>query len=284
MYECLAQHPEVFVPEKKEIHYFGTDLYSPSYLRDRDSYLSLFYPVRDEKRIGEASVWYLYSQRSAEEIKEFNPAANIIIMLRNPVDMIYSLHSHLLFIGTEEIEDFAEALDAEADRKIGLRLPKNPFPIPALFYRETAKYSAQVERYIKTFGREKVLVITYDDFKNDTAGNYRDTFSFLGVDSQFMPEIKIVNPNKKVRSKWVRELLDNPGPTAFRRVGRPLMSRHLRHRLFKLARRWNTNFVQRPPLREELRRQLQAEFAPDMTRLSDILRRDLTHWCQASHR
>ena len=80
------------LPESKEVHFFGTDLYSPHYSSDLQKYLSLFAGATDEKRVGEGSVWYLYSKLASREIKEFCPAASILIMLRNPVDMIYSLH------------------------------------------------------------------------------------------------------------------------------------------------------------------------------------------------
>ena len=278
LYDYLSQHPEVFVPEKKEIHFFGRDLYAPTYLRDERKYLSLFAGARDEKRVGEASVWYLYSRQSAAEIREFSPGARIIIMLRNPVEMIYSLHSQRLYIGSEDIEDFAEALAAEEERKRGLRLPKNPHLVEGLFYREVGKYSAQVRRYFEAFGREQVRVIIYDDFKSDAARAYRETCIFLGVDARFEPEIRVLNPNKKVHSKLVRAVLNDP-PRIVRSLGKPLTTRRFRQRLLKGLRRLNTNFTPRPPMPEELRRRLQREFAPDVGRLSELLGRDLTHWC-----
>src|SRR5882757_7658017 len=129
LYRCLEAHPEIFVPERKELHHFGTDLYSPTYVRQLDEYLSLFAAAGDAKRVGEASVWYLFSKRAATEINAFNPQASVIIMLRNPVEMLHSLHSQHLYNGTEEISDFATALNAEGDRKMGRCLPKD---VPAI--------------------------------------------------------------------------------------------------------------------------------------------------------
>src|SRR3989339_415720 len=115
----LKQHPEIFMPEKKESHFFGTDLNSPRFIRDKKIYLSLFSKAKDERRVGESSVWYLYSKKAASEIKEFSPSASIIIMLRNPVDMLYSQHSQFLYNGNEDIACFEEALNAEQDRRRG---------------------------------------------------------------------------------------------------------------------------------------------------------------------
>jgi hypothetical protein len=281
MYRFLAQHPEIFMPASKEIHFFGTDLYSPHYCRNEDQYLELFAEAKDEKRIGEASVWYLYSKLASQEIKKFNSAAEIIIMLRNPVDMIYSLHGHRLYINSEDIEDFAAALGAENDRKNGLRLPANPYPVAGLFYRAVAQYTEQVKRYFDAFGREQVKVIFYDDFQKDPGQACEEVFSFLGVSPTFPVEISVINASKKVRSRALNSLFDPP-PLLVRKLGRALTSAERRQKLFRTFRKLNTEHVPRQPLPPELRKQLQQEFAPDVERLSELLHRDLTHWSTGS--
>ena len=281
MYRFMAQHSEIFLPANKEIHFFGTDLYSPHYLRDPRKYLELFAGATDEKRVGEASVWYLYSKLASREIKEFCRDAAIIIMLRNPVDMIHSLHGHRLYINSEDIEDFGEALNAEADRKQGLRLPANPHPVAGLFYREVGRYADQVKRYFDTFGSDHVQVILYDDFTADPARACREVFSFLGVLPSFPVEISVVNASKKIRSRGLDSLLDPP-PAILRKFGRALTSAERRHKLFRTFRKLNTEHVPRQPLPPLLRRQLQEEFAPDVERLSELLGRDLSHWSRSS--
>jgi hypothetical protein len=107
MYFYLKQHPEIFMPERKELHFFGSDFFAPHFVRDLKEYLKFFEGADNKKRIGEASVWYLYSKRAAFEIKEFNPDADIIIMLRNPVDMMYSLRETLRKKGIERASFFS---------------------------------------------------------------------------------------------------------------------------------------------------------------------------------
>jgi len=119
----LDKHPEIFMATGREPHFFGTDFYLPSNIRDERTYLSLFATANNEKRVGEKSSRYLSSKRAAAEIKEFQPSASIIIMLRNPVEMIYSSHNYFFNIGIEDLDDFKAALEAEEDRKRGLRLP-----------------------------------------------------------------------------------------------------------------------------------------------------------------
>lgn len=280
LYRCLEAHPEIFVPERKELHHFGTDLYSPTYVRDLDEYLRLFAGAHEEKRVGEASVWYLFSKRAATEIQTFCPHAGVIIMLRNPVDMLYSLHSQHLYNGTEEIVDFAGALRAEGDRRRGQRLPKGVPAVERLFYREVAQYRDQVGRYLKAFGPDNVKVIIYDDFKRDPARSCREAFQFLNVDPKVAPAIRVVNPNKKLRSKAAQSILNQP-PRLLGKLVRPLTTPALRHRLFAKGQQLNTSYEDRPPLAAELRQQLQKEFAPEIERLSELLNRDLNHWSRS---
>ena len=97
LYTYLKQHPEIFMSPQKEPQFFANDV-----LGDRRhtctwaEYLSCFAAARGAKRIGEASVAYLGSPCAPKQIKMFNPAAKIIIMLRNPVDMMHSLHNQRL--------------------------------------------------------------------------------------------------------------------------------------------------------------------------------------------
>jgi len=281
MYYYLKQHPEIFMPQRKEPHFFGTDLEAPYpyFIREKREYLSLFSEAQDEKRVGEASVWYLYSKLAAAEIKEFCPSASIIIMLRNPVDMIYSLHSQRVYSGNEDITDFEAALDAEEERKQGLRIPKGVNLVEGLFYREVAKYTPQVQRYLDVFGRENVHVIIFDDFKSDTPRIYRDTCQFLGVDPDFQPEFQVINLNKRIYSFTLHKFLQNP-PRTIVSLSRRLVPRPLRHGLIRGLNRVNIRYAPRPRMDPELRRRLQAEFAPEVERLSKLLDRDLTYWCK----
>ena len=273
MQSYLGQHPDIFMAERKECHFFGRDLTALFGPVTEEEYLSYFTNVRQEKRVGEASVLYLVSKHAAEEIKAFSPDARIIIMLRNPTDILYSLHTQLMYSGIEDIKDFGVALAAEEERKQGLRIAKSVRTPQTLFYREIAKLAQQTERYLRVFGPENVHVVIFDDFKADTAGAYRRTLQFLGVDADIAPDFAVVNANQTVRSKLLQRLISN------RRWGRSYSFKRRIPSIFRKAlRRLNTVRVPRPAMPRELRAQLQAEFAPEVQRLGELLGHDLTHW------
>jgi Sulfotransferase domain len=283
LYSYLKQHPEVFLSEMKEPHFFGSDLSFQNRMSP-EAYRELFAGAADRPRVGEASASYLYSARAASEIHQLDPAARIIVMLRNPVDMLYSLHSEYLSNGLEELPDFQVALDAEESRKRGERLPASltwrsvMFCKEFLFYREVARIAQQVARYVDVFTPKNVHVILFDDFKRDTSAVYRETLGFLGIRQDFQPNFEVVNPNKTVRSRWLRTFLSNP-PRVVQHLARWLLPQRLKLHLYEGLRDMNLRRESRPPLDAALRRRLQEEFRPEVERLGSLLGRDLLGWC-----
>jgi hypothetical protein len=279
MHAYLRRHPEIFLPDAKEIHYYGSDLSGLATQLTDQQHAALFVGAETAKRVGETCIWALYSRRAAAEIRRDVPQARILIMLRNPVEMVYAQHSELVYQWIEDIASFPRALAAEEDRKQGRRLPQGAFPVPRsiLFYREVAKYAAQVERYLRAFGPKQVHVIVMDDLKSDPQGVFRSVLQFLDVDAEYRTDLPVINPNKRIRSVQLRKLLHQPPPAA-NRLCRAVVPAAVRQRMFESLDRWNVGFRPRRPMDEKLRLCLQEEFTPDVERLSVLLGRDLMHW------
>lgn len=201
-------------------------------------------------------------------------------MLRNPVDLLYSLHGGRIYTGREDLVDLEDALEAEKDRKRGVRLPDGASvrEMWRYIYLDSVKYTEQVQRYLDTFGWENVHIIIFDDFTRDTADVYRDTLRFLDVNPEFQPEFRKVNPGRRPRSRNLHKLMTDP-PEVLRSFVRAVMPSQLRLRLARGIKHLNTNYGPHPPLNPELKKKLQAEFLPEVERLSKLLGRDLTHWC-----
>jgi len=277
LYEYLGAHPQIFMSVPKEPMYFGQDL-TPRYRRmTEDEYLALFKGAEPAQHAGEASPWYLYSQTAAHEIHDFDAGARAIIMLRNPVDVMYSQHSQLVFNQREDLTDFAQALAAEDDRRAGRRVPPDAIRLEALYYRHSVQFPEQVQRYLDVLGREHVHFIVFDDLVADPRAVYRACLEFLGVDATFEVDLSVYNPNKKPRSGAVQKLIFAPrGP--MRRVFGRLRSVPVMHRLRDVLVSANSTKAQRQTMDPELRRQLTAEFAPMVSELGLLIGRDLSSW------
>lgn len=281
LYDYLRQHPGVYMPFHKEPLFFGDDLTRRYGRMSRDDYLALFRDARPGQAIGEASAWYLYSTSAAREIAAFSPEARIIAMVRNPVDVMYAEHSQLLFNVEEDITDFAEALEAEPARRRGERMPPGPLRPETLFYRHSVRFAEQLERYIEAFGRERVHVVVFDDFRDDTAAAYRGVLEFLGVDAGFTPDLAVRNPNKRVRFPLLQRLVYQPPGPLLRLVPR-LRRFPLVHRAREAVLRLNSSATRRREMDPELRRRLTAEMRPEVERLGRLIGRDLSAWTAAA--
>lgn len=285
LYEWLKGHPDVFMSRFKEPCYFARDLAweeSGYYLRhgeDRDRYLALFDDAGDAPRLGEASTRYLYSKDAPKLIGDEVDDPRIVAMVRNPVDMVASLHAHKVASGTEDLTDLERALEAEEDRRHGRRIPRDSNPRLST-YRDRARFAEQLVPWFERFGRTRVRVLILEQVMADPASHFQALLEFLGVDPAYRPDsFAAHNPAHGSRGGPLASLARSRAAqfAAWRVLPRVIGE----VRALELARR----VVQSPVLRRtasrpdvpmDLRRRLEDEFAPDVQRLSEMLDQDLT--------
>lgn len=285
----LSQHPDVFLSTPKELNYFDTDFQTKKSAHSLAEYLEKF--AEGEGRVcGEGSTSYLYSKEAAENIYHFNPDAKIIIMLRDPVMVMQSFHSQLLFNGSSEtVQDFAAAIALEPQRKQGQQMPQRCTVPEMLLYREVVSFADQVARYLDRFGEAQVKVIVFDEFKQNTAAVYRDVLAFIGADPSFTTEFSRINSNKKARSSWLQTLLKYP-PASVLEIGKYFLPvprswrRYVLEKVKATLKQLNTQRVSRPPISEQLKQQLTAEFVPEVKKLEALIDKDLSAWYQTALR
>ena len=271
----LDQHPDVFVPFVKEPHFFGSDLTTVRGFPTLESYVALYSDAGRRHGV-DASTWYLYSSRAAHEIAALVPDARVVVMVRDPVELLYSWHGHVVLRGIEPIEVFERALEAEPDRREGRNVPPGA-PIEKLLYRDIPRFAAQIDRYLRVFGRDRVHIVVHDDFKADNAAEVAKVFRFIGVDAGFEPRSTVVNAEARVRSRFLRWITEHQPPVV-RSVVRSMLPHPTRHALRNALRRLNSAGRSRPPLDSEVERSLRREFAADVEWLAEHLQRDLGHW------
>lgn len=264
----LAQHPDVWMSEPKEPHFFCTDVDAPFAVRNPDAYAALFENA-GRNIVGESSATYLYSKVAAQGIRAACPDAAIVAMVRNPLEMIPSLHSQKRVNGTEPCSTLAEALAAEPKRKTGELPAVGAFP----FYYDAAHYTEQLGRYLDVFPPEQLHIIVFDDFKRDAASVYVGILRFLGL-RPFTPNFKIVNQNKRIRSRALHNVLQNPA-SPVNRLPKPFNKL-----TYKTLDKLNSAVERRIPLQPALKVQLTRDFTDEVGALSKLLGRDLRDWLE----
>lgn len=275
LYKYLRQHPEVFMPDRKEPHFFSTDIERPNRITEHE-YFELFHPGRDRLRIGEASADYFYSRIACNRIRQMFPKAKIVIALRNPVDKIHSAHAYRIWLGREQIEDFEEALARDKKDNEGLRYRT---------YIESGIYSNHVRMYFDAFGPTQVHVIIFEEMVRDPESTFKELCRFLDIRTDARVNFERHNASRKARMGKL-SLLFVPSSRA-QRLGRSL-PRVLQPMLGTVAtavRKWNTRFEERPRMDIALRQSLEREFTEDVRELSALLGKDLLgYWFPSDKR
>ncbi len=293
----LKQHPAINFPVIKEPHFFAqNDLraLSNGELKDRveADYLQRFFRADPDRRVGaDGSVTYLYKPEQLEPVLRLWPESRFVIALRNPLTMLPSLHSRLIYVGEETIPNFADAWAAVPDRAAGRRIPRTCTDPRLLRYDEAARFSTYVERLFAVVGRERCQVVLFDDLTAHPAEQYRRLMKFIELEPQEGTDFAPRRPGHSVRFPWLQRMLKRPpraitehlaaefekqltqDSTGDKPLGK-IMS--LRKRLL----RWNR--VSRPPvpLSAALRNEISIHFKDEIERLGGLLGRDLSHWLQ----
>ncbi len=176
-YNMIRKHPDIFMPEKKELHYFDRDEYQHN---DYDMYMSYFEGSEKYKLRGEVTPSYLYFEEVPERIFDLLGAdVKIIIMLRNPIDRALSQYKMTCRLensrGDSELLTFEQAFYVERER-----ITIDTHHRREYSYFDRGLYSKQVERYYKLFSNVKVIL--FEDFVKNSQETMGEIYAFLGIE------------------------------------------------------------------------------------------------------
>lgn len=283
LYRYLSEHPDIVMSEPKEPHFFAHDLPAEyRHVLTMKEYRETFShdnPGQNLEAVGEASVDYLLSDVAVSNIREFNPSSKIIVLLRNPIELVHSLHAQALYSGNENIPDFRAAWEAQEDRKKGKNIPKDCTNPNHLQYRKMGCLGSHMERVYEIFPDEQVLPIVFDDFKEDTKEVYEEILSFLDVTSDEREQFPVENPNQKHRFRSVGRVVQNPPSYAVRFAMKAKEMAGLQKLgILGRLREWNTMEQERDEMPGEFRDKLVEEFEPEIDRLEEVIGRSLDDW------
>ncbi len=294
LYEMLRGHPQIFMPTLKEPRFFATDLRSRLRADDAErpvdnrlpytleDYLALFAPARPGQLAGEASPQYLRSRVAAGAIAEVQPQARIVAILREPASFVRSFHQQFLHANQETETDLRRALELEAPRRDGRQIPNGCHQPSELAYREHVRYVEQLKRFESAFGRERMLVLIYDDFRRDNLASGHEIVRFLALDDSFPIEPVETKPLGSVRSGALHRLTGAARrarihPAGASRTGTLLGSLSALPARSRTLREISRTLTYAEPASPdpELAIELRRSFKGEVEALSDYLGRDL---------
>jgi hypothetical protein len=282
--KALGRHPQVCFSKPKETHFFAALWPTLDSAAASREFLRRYFRQLAEQHtvIAEGSPSHLYVPEIGQFLSDFDPESRVIVAVRDPVELVYSLHANRLYTCDEDVADFTRAWELQDSRAAGRDLPARCREPLTLQYREIGKVATRIERLFETVGRDRCHVVLLDDLRADPLKSYRNLLEFLGLEYDGRTEFKGRNENREFESRWVQQLVMNPPwplsalalNWALRGWRRPKLVRRIRRRL----RTRNTRPIARPPLPDAIHETLRREFRAEVELLEDLLNRDLSSW------
>lgn len=157
-YALITAHPGIAdVPHRhKEVHFFDRFWNSP-WSADAAADYQRYFPRPGGTVCGEWTPRYLSDWWVPPLLNAAAPDARILVLLRDPVDRYVSGLAH----------------------DLSRNAPIHPLMAELAFQR--GLYHRQLLRILEFFARDQVLVLQYERCKQDTEGELRRTFEFLGL-------------------------------------------------------------------------------------------------------
>ncbi len=253
LHYCLNQHKDIYMPPQKELFFFAQEIFQRLCPQSKpvslEEYLEHFHD-RSHKWVGEATASYIFYKPSLERIKDFlrdsGEPSKFIIMIRNPAEAVYSLYKFVFMKYRNFInEDFPTSWQNRV-----LKRNVNGIETADFYPWEIFNIHQHTRCYIDAFGKDRVKIILFDDFKQSPGLVYQDTLRFLGLEEDG-------------RLNWSIQNQSFSGTGFLRRAINKLLSFD------------RQKFCVYP---NELKTEIVSYYSNEIDGLADLIKRNLTHW------
>jgi hypothetical protein len=276
---ALRQHPSIYMPEQ-ETPFFEDPHYDEN---DLSALHAVLGAAPQGSTIGIKRPNYLCTPGCAPRLAKHLPHARLIAILRNPVDRAISQYYHLIRSGRLPVA----SPDSAFEQYLAGRFDA---PFAKQIVLEFGLYAQGISNYRRVFPEAQILVLTDLDMHRGSLQVFKRACRFVGVSDTFVPADISMPRNQGVYFSPFLSLiqsLNNRGQTFEVGTGletprQDLMGRAAR-RLAVLGSRISAAtrlFVrdQEPPVSVKTRAQLLEFYLPDIVKLEEILKTDLSAW------
>jgi len=213
LHDLLKQHPDIFLPDEKEAHFFDVN---ELYGLGRDYYSTYFSNYNGEKIIGNINPNLQLDTRSIDRImSDYGPDVKVIFILRNPVERAYS---HYLMSKQRSYEDldFHVALEREKERIKNPKIHKGyyskelgHFEKNHLGYIYRSKYSNIIKYLSSKLPAENIKIILFEEFIQNKQQSLAEVLKFLGVENYNQLNLnQLSNPASKAKFAFFNKFLN----------------------------------------------------------------------------
>ncbi len=237
----------------KETHFFDR-----FYHRGIEWYARHFAHCNGDLPILEVAPSYFAAPEAPARIADHIPDCRIIFTLRRPVDRAYSLYRLYRIYGETKLS-FEDAWET----------------IPEL--QESNRYVHHLTAWQKTFDRDRVLLMIFDDLQRDPRNYLKRICEFIGFPEFRFSEVALKPP--------ARETLARNGHLAYLGEQLGFLLRYFQaYKVLNALKGWGLRKLlfegggDLPPMSMATANRLQAYFRPEVEALEKLSGRDLSRW------
>ena len=185
LHRLLEQHPDVYLPSCKEVHFFDQN-----HDAGEGWYRNHFANAEAHQTCGEITPFYLFHPDVPGRIHNLLPTARMVVLLRDPVERTISQLFHARKRGFETLEP-AAALAAEPERLQS----GDPVSLQKHSYLSRSRYLEQLDRYETLFEPEQLLVLRSESLFENPAPVWQELQRFLRLRQMPLPG-RLPNANR----------------------------------------------------------------------------------------
>ncbi|MBR9832567.1 sulfotransferase domain-containing protein [bacterium] len=253
LHDYLNLHPDVYMSEPKEIHYYADGVYG---VKSKEWYTSFF--KSDKKIVGTTPQSYTkchnkYYQNIPERIFKDTPNVKLIYIVRDPIKRYESHVLESYHCDTPE--------DVEYSKSSGN-------------YIKTSMYGMQLKEYLKYFDLKQFYILSLEDLHANRLKELNKIFKFLGVsqlddEKLFDFEANVAESKEiptEVKQKWIVRLTTKLSPYLGRRLANYLSAKFYAFQLKK------------PVLTKEEKESLELLLRDDIIEFKKITGKSFDQW------
>jgi hypothetical protein len=278
LYAYIKEHPEIFLPTKKESRFFASEKltntlgYNKTSIFTWEDFTNQYALVNSEhKAIGDfGNLYMIFPELAIENIKkQLGDNVKVVFIIRNPIKRAYSAYQ-MARRNFYEDKSFAEGLELENER-----LQKGYVPCDIIAYKKMGLYAEPITEFKKHFD---VHVIVLEELKDHTQRELKKLYNFLGVSDTFeLKSNEAQNKGGSMPTKGVgifkfQKFLKSLKPIFGFIPGLSKLSEFLVTSLANVSKKKNKKAE---PLSAELELKLFEIFRADVKKTSELLTKDL---------
>ncbi len=243
----LMEHPDIFLPRKKEIHFFDRH-----YEEGLPYYENEFSDWSGQSMVGEVTPQYFHNPIVAPLIAKHLPNIKMFVSLRNPIERAYSQYWRM--IATSSIDSSTSFEDVLKSNELVLQV---------------GHYYDHLSRFYDYFPQDRILIMIYEDIRSDPDTFLSVLHTFLGVEQG--PNSELVD--QRINAAASLKGLSRSEPLWY--LYRALNRFHLYSIAGRLE-RYNRRSL--PAMKPETRRYLADYYTGQVSKIEEITGRDLDSW------